>query len=225
MVVQAREVALLGGELCLDFANTIDYRGTDLARELLVSYSDLVLWSQHVELLNEGQVESLLAQAQQRPLQAKEVMQRAIALRETICRLFAAIAEGRSPDAGDLDALNRALSSALSRLRVVPSAKGCRSGAGFAWEWAAGDARLEQMLWPIVRSAADLLTSDELPLVKQCAGCDWLFVDRSRNHSRRWCDMRYCGNRAKARRYYARQSSAGQQQSADRQSAAGRQQG
>ena len=205
MAVHAGDVALLGGALCLDFANTVDYRGTDLARELLESYADLVLWSQHVELLADGQAESLLNRAQHSPLEAEGVLERALALRETICRLFAAIAGGRAPGAEDLNVLNRALSSALPRLRVVHSANGCSSSAGFAWQWAVGDAPLEQMLWPIVRSAADLLTSEELSLVKQCAGCDWLFVDRSRNHSRRWCDMRYCGNRAKARRFYARQ--------------------
>jgi predicted RNA-binding Zn ribbon-like protein len=205
MAVHAGDVALLGGELCLDFANTVDYRNTDLARELLLSYPDLVTWSGHVELLADGQAESLLGRARQRPLEAEAILERALALREAIYRLFAAVAEGRSPDAGDLGALNRALSSALSRLRVVPSAGGRSSSAGFAWEWAVGDEPLEQVLWPIVRSAADLLTSEELPLVKQCAGCGWLFVDRSRNHSRRWCDMRYCGNRAKARRFYARQ--------------------
>ncbi len=42
--------------------------------------------------------------------------------------------------------------------------------------------------------------------VRRCGGanCDWLFMHNSRNHSRRWCDMGSCGNRAKARRYYAR---------------------
>lgn len=205
MAVHAGDVALLGGELCLDFANTIDYRGTELARELLESYPDLVLWSQHVGLLADGQAECLLEEARQRPLEAEGVLERALALRETICRLFAAISGGRAPGAEDLGALNQAISPALARLRVVPSENGGSASAGFAWGWALGDAPLEQMLWPVVRSAAELLVSAELSQVKQCAGCEWLFVDRSRNHSRRWCDMRYCGNRAKARRYYVRQ--------------------
>jgi predicted RNA-binding Zn ribbon-like protein len=205
MAVHAGDVALLGGALCLDFANTVDYRGTDLERELLVSYSDLVLWGQHVELLTVGQAHALLAQAQQHPLEAERALERALTLRETIYRIFASVTAGRPADAEDLDALNRALSSASARLRVVSLPDECRSSAGFAWDWAVGDEPLEQVLWPVVRSAAELLTSEELSLAKQCAGCDWLFVDRSRNHSRRWCDMRYCGNRAKARRFYARQ--------------------
>jgi predicted RNA-binding Zn ribbon-like protein len=199
MVIHAGNVALLGGELCLDFANTIDYRDTEDARELLVDYPALVLWSQHLGILTEGQARRLLQLAQQSPTEAAHALEHAIALREAICRIFTTIARGRSPDAGDLGVLNDAVSGAFAQLRVVPSA------GGYAWDWADGDQPLRRILWPIARSAAELLTSDELSLVKQCAGCGWLFVDRSRNHSRRWCDMRYCGNRAKARRFYAQQ--------------------
>ena len=201
MVIHAGDVALLGGELCLDFANTIDYRDTDLARELLVDYPALVLWSQHLDILTDGQARRLLQLAQQSPTEAALALEDAIVLREAICRIFTAIAKGRSPDTGDVRILNGAVSRTFAQLRVLPSA------GGFAWDWAEDDQPLKRMLWPVVRSAAELLTSGELPLVKQCAGCGWLFVDRSRNHSRRWCDMRFCGNRAKARRFYARQRS------------------
>jgi predicted RNA-binding Zn ribbon-like protein len=62
------------------------------------------------------------------------------------------------------------------------------------------------MLWPIVDAAADLLVRGEPERIKTCgsATCGWLFLDLSRNRSRRWCDMKDCGNRAKARRHYAR---------------------
>jgi predicted RNA-binding Zn ribbon-like protein len=65
---------------------------------------------------------------------------------------------------------------------------------------------LELPLWILARSAADLLTSEQHAYVRQCASeeCTWLFIDRSKNHSRRWCDMGDCGNREKARRLRAR---------------------
>jgi predicted RNA-binding Zn ribbon-like protein len=89
---------------------------------------------------------------------------------------------------------------AMSRLTIT------RSAEGYEWSWAADEGGLDRMLWPIARSAADLLTSPELGSVRRCAreGCDWLFVDRSKNHSRRWCSMSLCGSRVKARRYYRR---------------------
>jgi predicted RNA-binding Zn ribbon-like protein len=79
-------------------------------------------------------------------------------------------------------------------------------GDGFVWDWHEVDGVLELPIWIVARSAADLLVSSELERVRECAGekCDWLFLDASRNQSRRWCDMAACGNRAKAQRNYAR---------------------
>ena len=201
MAPNAGDLDLLGGELCLDFANTVEYRLSDHTHEFLNSHRDLVLWSQHAGVLTDGQAERLLQEARRRPEEADAVLGRAIGLRETIYRIFTAAIGGCSPDSASLETLNVFLAQALAQLRVVSA------GEGFAWDWAGNgqdDQSLDRMLWPIVQSAADLLTSDELSRVKQCAGCGWLFVDRSRNHSRRWCDMRVCGNRAKARRYYER---------------------
>ena len=100
----------------------------------------------------------------------------------------------------DLSALNAALREASARLEVAPSA------GGFEWTWVLDEDELDRVLWPIVGSAANLLTSAELGRVRQCArrGCDWLFVDLSKNQSRRWCSMELCGSRVKSRRYYRR---------------------
>jgi len=198
MAPDAGDLDLLGGELCLDFANTVECRLSDHTHEFVNSYRDLVLWSQHAGVLTDEQAERLLQDARGRPEEADAVLERAIELRETIYRVFTAVIVGCSPDSASLDALNGFLAQALSQLRVV------NTSDGFSFDWAGDDQILDRVLWPIVQSAADLLTSDELSRVKQCAGCGWLFVDRSRNHSRRWCDMRVCGNRAKARRYYER---------------------
>jgi predicted RNA-binding Zn ribbon-like protein len=93
----------------------------------------------------------------------------------------------------------------LSHLRL-----GSRGGELF-WTWAAADDALEAPLWPILRSAAEILTSEDRQQVRECAGtaCTWLFLDRSRNRSRRWCSMESCGNREKARRHYRRKSETG----------------
>jgi predicted RNA-binding Zn ribbon-like protein len=116
-------------------------------------------------------------------------------------RVFASIAKGKEANGADLAELNKMVQEALSRLAITPV------GEGYDWTWVPEEKALEQMLWPIARSAADLLTSPELGRVKRCAreGCDWLFVDESKNHSRRWCSMSLCGSRVKARRYYRRQ--------------------
>jgi predicted RNA-binding Zn ribbon-like protein len=128
------------------------------------------------------------------------VRQRAIALREAIYHIFSDTADGEEPNPHDVQTLNRELATAWDHLRLAPT------GGGFAWEWVAEGNELDRVLWLVARSAAELLTSGPLDRVRECANdpCGWLFVDLSRNRSRRWCDMQDCGNKVKARRHYAR---------------------
>jgi predicted RNA-binding Zn ribbon-like protein len=188
---------LIAGELCLNFANTL-YGHTDVIHEYLFDYRDLVLWSRHVGVLVGKKAEILLSKWEQAPVESEAVLRRAIELRETIFRVFANLAHDKSPEDDDLNRLHQSWLENQSHMKLV------RTEAGFALEWEDGDA-LDVMLWPITRSAMDLLTSDELRHVKQCGRCDWLFVDRSRNHKRRWCSMSACGNRVKMARRYERE--------------------
>jgi len=189
------------GRLCLDFANTLSNRLGDEAHEWLDSYDNLVAWGRLVGVLSDEVGRTLLQEAAAQPQEAERVRWQAIELRETIYRLFSATASGRSPAATDLEALNAALTLTLPHLRIVPDED------AFTWDWSGQGDALDSLLWPVARSAGDLLTSDQLQRVGECGGedCGWLFLDMSRNHSRRWCDMGDCGNRAKARRHYRRQ--------------------
>jgi predicted RNA-binding Zn ribbon-like protein len=186
--------------LSLDFANTADWHATDQPFEFLTSYSELVAWSQHVSILTAPKAQHLLEEAARRPTEASAVLARTIALREAVYRLFSAISHGLSPQADDLAIFNAELSTVLSHSQIVLTAE------GFAWNRLGDEDALDQMLWPVVHDAAELLTSDELNRVGQCVDdrCGWLFLDLSRNRSRRWCSMKDCGNRAKARRHYRR---------------------
>jgi predicted RNA-binding Zn ribbon-like protein len=189
-----------GGHLCLDFVNTLRHRLSDRPAELLATYADLVSWGRAAGVLEAGEVGSLMREASHRPREAQAVLERAVALREVIHRIFDATVGGQASRREDLAALNTALAEAMGDLRLVPE------GARFGWGSMGDSPVLERPLWSVVRSAAGLLTSDELEDVRKCGApdCAWLFVDRSKNRSRRWCDMRTCGNRAKARRHYRR---------------------
>jgi len=191
---------LTGGLLCLDFANTVEDRTELHPQELLVSFKDLVSWSRKSQVLTEQEGRELSEKAAQHPSEATRVLQRAVEVREAIFRLFKAVAEDESPEEGDLVTLSAMVAEAQKHAQLVPG------GDGFHWEWACKPDDLDCMLWPVVRSAADLLTSDELDTVRVCASdsCNWLFIDTSKNHSRRWCNMKSCGNREKARRFYTR---------------------
>jgi predicted RNA-binding Zn ribbon-like protein len=195
--VQAPNFEFTGNHLCLDFTNTVQDRSTS-PRELLNSYSDLLLWSQGAQILTEDEAERLREEAARHTREAKAVLQRAIDLREALYRIFFAVARGSSPEKVDLSTLNTEFSEAMSQACIVPAKD------SFALDWTGKEKALDRMLWTLARSAADLLTSAELDDVRVCAAddCKWLFLDTSKNHTRRWCDMKSCGNRAKARKHY-----------------------
>jgi predicted RNA-binding Zn ribbon-like protein len=191
---------LVGGNVALDFANT--FEGTpegDIEREHLSGYEDLSFWGYRVGLLSGEDVERLLRKCREKPVEADAVFAHALEFRGHLYGLFRKVAEGDDPPVEDVEALRRFECEALSRARLV------QSGDGFAWQWAVGD-DLSGVLWPVAHSATELLTSGHLGRVKGCAGCNWVFVDESRNSSRRWCSMEECGTHAKMRRYVTRRA-------------------
>ena len=202
-VIQEQIFDFTGGLLCLDYANTVEDRPDVHPRELLTSYNDLVSWGQQAQVLTELEGQRLFEEAARRPAEASRVLEYAIAIREAIFRIFKAVTEEVSPKEDDLVSLSAAVADAQAHARIVSKEE------GFSWDWTDNAGDMDRMLWPVVRSAADLLTSDELDDVRVCASetCNWLFMDTSKNHSRRWCDMKSCGNRAKARRFYGRRKS------------------
>lgn len=189
---------LTGGALCLDFANTLGDRPRR-REEHLGGYSDLLAFAEQTGALDRAARRRLESRAIRRGRRARAAFRRALALRETVYAIFSALAHGRDPSARDLGRLNAALERSLVRLRVAPGPR------GFGWSWNEGDS-FERVLWPMARSAAELLVSQEAGAIRECGGdtCSWLFVDRSRTRRRRWCDMSTCGNRQKARRHYQR---------------------
>ncbi len=189
-----------GGALCLDFANTAGWRPAPGDEEWIRDYEDLALWARRVDAVGAGELRELLRQASDDPRRAGTVHRKAVALREALYRIFSAAALSGLPNSSDVDLLNAVVRDAFRHLRLAPA------DGGFAWQWEDARPALELPLWRVARSAADLLASSDLARVHECAGdnCDWLFLDASRNRSRRWCDMAACGNRAKARRNYAR---------------------
>ncbi len=194
---------LSGGRLCLDFANTVGGKRGTSPKERLNSYAELVSWSQQVGVASEARARHLLAEGERHPKLARTVLEHAKELREAIYRIYLAVVRRERPENGDLELLNRELSKALAKQQLV------REKNEWVLGWADANA-MDSMLWPVAKSAAELLTSEEAGRIRVCEGilaeeCDWLFIDETRNGSRRWCSMSDCGNRAKARRHYQRQ--------------------
>jgi predicted RNA-binding Zn ribbon-like protein len=201
-----RGMRLVGGNLALDFVNTRGGQPRPSPEdEALHDYNDLVAWARYVGILTETEARRLLRQARQNPDRAQDTYERAVKVRSYLYDLFRAVTMGRPPPGRCLAALRNDEAEALARAELVGG------DGGFAWSWAHDD-DLARPLRPVVHAGVELLTAGSLkqvnPLtrVKRCDGCQWLFLDESKNRSRRWCSMEDCGTDEKVRRYVARRA-------------------
>lgn len=193
-------------DLCLDFANTLAWRGS-APSESLHGLPDVLKWCASSGSVLAGEIAASATNgadgtwADRHPAEAAAIFRGAIALRETVYRIFHAVASGNTPADGDLTELNRALKDTPARSALQ------RIGGAFGWRIEEKPPATElALLAPVLWSAGDLLAGQQLARVRECANgkCLWLFLDESKNGTRRWCSMSACGNRAKAHRHYAR---------------------
>jgi predicted RNA-binding Zn ribbon-like protein len=184
----------------LAFVNTLSSRPTSAPVERLASYEALVAWAKEQHLISAAAADRLLAEAKRHPHQAAAVLSRARQFREALNGLAESIEQQRQPSAAVLDTISDYLAAAYANGRLVP-----HEGT-LQWVTSAEDA-LERILWEIGRAAGRLVLSPRLANVRACAAsdCGWWFVDDTKNHSRRWCDMKLCGNREKVKRFRSKQ--------------------
>jgi predicted RNA-binding Zn ribbon-like protein len=191
-----------GSRLCLALANSVIWRRGADRRDLLHHYGHLVEYlEENLLFMPAEQAASLRARAAAQPGQAAAAFREAVDLREALFRLFSAVAAREAPGADDLALVNRWIGNAGAQEEVAPD------GDGFTRVYRGAGEVLVAPLWPVASSAARVLTSaSDLERLKQCpsAECGWLFIDESRNRTRRWCDPALCGNRARVRSHYAR---------------------
>ncbi|HYD98134.1 MAG TPA: ABATE domain-containing protein [Alphaproteobacteria bacterium] len=202
---RAGTLHLAADALCLDFTNTSSGRHSEDWLDHLTSYRMLSVWAEHAGAIDAATAALLRDKAAAMPRQAEIVLLDAVALREAIYRIFSAVAERGQAGETDLAVLDGAHLRAQRHrhLRAGPS--------GFALEWRPEGPALDRLLWPVAESAVELLTRGRLDRVKVCPGhhCGWLFLDTTKNGTRRWCSMEVCGNRAKQRAIQARKKAAG----------------
>ena len=187
---------LIAGQPALDLVNTLDWRfRKEGPEDLLKSYDDLLRFTQESGMLGPAQAR------QWRGLSGRSAGARALKrcreLREAIAEIIYARLDGRSPSVASLRTLERSIIAARLQQKL-----GWKEGR-LEWDWREGGADLP--LWALSLRASDLMFSEEVHGVRACGNpeCRWLFLDTSKNHTRRWCDMKVCGNRMKARRFKA----------------------
>ena len=195
----------LEGRLCLGLVNTAHPRSGRHAHDSLTGYPDLVVWNRSIGMLTGEQEQYLLHEASTHPQETLRTFERTLVLREAIYNIFCAVAGESIPQTKDLDLIQSIFTESMAHASLLPTAH------EFSWEWGMEDEHgkeLRLLLWPVAYSAIELFTSSEdWKRVKECPGCGWLFLDRSKTGNRRWCSMDECGSRDKMRRQYARKNS------------------
>ena len=192
---------LVGGALALDFANTVNSRLAP-QHDYLVDYGDLLAWAERAGIIGSDGRARLAALAEADPRGAGRAIGRARALREDVYRALSRVAAGETPDESSSRALLRRYGTAAARATLRPTVGHVGAeAAAMPLSWPL-EATLGAILDPIAWSAGQLLLDVARAPLKECPGCGWLFLDGSRNASRRWCDMQTCGSRDKMRRYY-----------------------
>jgi predicted RNA-binding Zn ribbon-like protein len=183
-------------ERCLSFINTLSGRTTDAPSEKLVSYDAFLAWARDSGLLKTDDAGRLASRAKRRQEEAQRVVSNARALRELLHETFTATSDGKTPPAATLDELSARLGGWYRYGRLVPGE------TSLQWAYGGND-DLDRVLWEVARTASRVLTSPRLARVHPCAAadCGWWFLDDTKNASRRWCDMKICGNREKVRRF------------------------
>jgi predicted RNA-binding Zn ribbon-like protein len=197
---EIKNLSILGEKPCLDFVNTVGWHASDDPQEWIFNYFQLLEWSEYAGILTEQKRKQLKSSALLFPEKAKQVYMEAIELREALYRILRDKVLNANVDKNDMNILNRWVKRSFSFVELSPTESEYRLLFNDTHE-------LDQMLWNIVQSAVHLLTSQDYKRIKRCEGgtCGWLFIDTSRNKSRRWCSMEDCGNRAKAKRHYKKQ--------------------
>jgi len=192
-----RALPIVAGHVALDFANTVDDPLGPLRFDHIAEYPRLLVWSKRVGILSDGAAAELSQLASEHPSRAAAAVRRAHSLRQALNEMFGALADGKAPAAG-WEHLRSFVVAATQKARVTSAA----SRVSVNWDFV--DA--ESPLWPVAEASYRLLASPELKRLKRCVGCPWLFLDRSKNQSRRWCSMEFCGTDEKMRRYVTRRA-------------------
>ncbi|WP_460450284.1 CGNR zinc finger domain-containing protein [Alsobacter sp. SYSU BS001988] len=203
---RAGTLDLVGGELALDFTNTSSGRGAPSHQDHLRTGRDVLVWAEHARVIEPAAAAAARRRIDADDAASRELLDAVLEARELIWEIATEVAERRAVDAGRRDRL-----AALHARCLASATLGSRDGA-FVWRWDPDKSLVPAILGPITLSALTLLMERDLSRTKRCEGkeCGWLFFDATKNKSRRWCEMRVCGNRAKVTASRQRRKDTGQ---------------
>lgn len=189
---------LIAGHPALDLVNTLDWRFRDAGpEELIPTYEALIRFTEQCGLMSSVQARRLIRNTD--ASKAAHVVAETQSMREAAARIFSAVIDGNDPPSEAIDDLERRYRAAVAHRHLAWSER------HLVWEFSVDGVAAEIPHWILALKTVELLSSETMSMIRECGNseCRWLFLDTSKNHTRRWCDMKICGNRMKARRFKA----------------------
>jgi predicted RNA-binding Zn ribbon-like protein len=209
---------LLGGHLALDFVNTVDNRGSEHQQELIPDYPSLLAFVEQAGAITPEELRTVHRYFSYMSDHVGPILLETQCLREALFNALAAHIEGKTAARQDLAFISKCWRESAEQRILVPGPE-----HSYEWGWLAIERdrgshlypnrflteheAIKVPLWRVAAAAGEFMTSKEMMAkVRICASktCNWLFLDTTKSHTRRWCEMRVCGNRDKARRFYQR---------------------
>lgn len=193
---KGRVFELTGGHPALDLVNTLDWRFRESGpEELLEDYGDVVRFAEQTGLISGADGRKLLRTVP--AIKGERVLAAVRELREAAADVLYAAVEGKNPTGAAVKRLENCIASAREQQEL-----GWKDNK-LEWSIQQTGSLPTVPLWLLTVSTEALVISEQMRLLRECgnAECRWLFLDVSKNHTRRWCDMKICGNRMKARRF------------------------
>jgi predicted RNA-binding Zn ribbon-like protein len=189
---------LHAGHPALELVNTLDMRFSGQTIDLIPTYKDLLRLTMQLQMLTVAQARKLGRTVGEG--EARRVVASTVELREALAKVLYGRIDGTRPPPGQIQVLEKQFHAAGLHRRLMTGE------SHLEWSWSGVERQAEFPLWMLSQAASDLLVSIDAELIKDCGDptCRWLFLDVSKNHTRRWCDMKTCGNRMKARRHHER---------------------
>lgn len=185
-----------GGSICLDFVNTVRNRFEEPVFEYLLTPGDWIIWVKRKKLVSNEELRKLKAASKNSANEFNQILR----CREDFYQMFKAIANDKKPSEKMLETLNKNISYYFKHLSIEIG-----SNRKVQLKLSTRKNSLLLPLLHVLHSSFELLNSESINRVKECDGCGWIFLDKSKNRSRRWCNMKTCGSTDKTRRYYYKQ--------------------
>jgi predicted RNA-binding Zn ribbon-like protein len=185
---------LVGDEISFDLINTISWKGTEREHDWLDRPKNFIDWAVAVGLIDTRKARVFKRRSMADLAKAMEMVR---TIRNDLFNVLFPLAVKEKPSRKAMIKFEAWIQRIVRHRHIDISS--------YQWIWN-DPCSFAEILFPVIWNASHIITGVDHSRIRNCPACNWIFYDRTRNRSRRWCDMEDCGSRDKSLRYYHRQN-------------------